>query len=65
MKPTKRGLWKKMESLSTHDGMGDAFDVTSEVVTVTNSDPEPVNVPEGATLLETKSDVVTVWATDV
>ena len=64
MKPSKRELWKAVEEIDSTPG--DIPDVTSEVVTVTDfdSDPEPVEVPADAELLETDSDVVTWWITD-
>lgn len=62
MKPSKRELWKAVEEVGSTTG--DIPDLTSDIVTVTEPDSEPVEVPADAELLETDSDVVTVWVTD-
>lgn len=54
-------MWREVEALS---GGSVDFEVTTEVRTVTTPDPDPVEIPEDATRVETGSDVVTVWRVD-
>ena len=62
MRPSERDLWKDVDDLAMTDS-GD-LTVTTEVVELTESEPDPVEAPEDATILETDSDVVTVWAVE-
>jgi len=62
MRPSERDLWKDVDDLAMTDS-GD-LTVTTEVVELTESEPDPVEAPEDATILETDSDVVAVWAVE-
>lgn len=61
MRPSKRTLWTDLHAL--RDALQEtSVTVTSEVVTLTDDDSDPVDVPEDARIVETESDAVTVWA---
>ena len=62
MQPSKRDLWRAVDAVSTTSDETGIPDLSTHVVTLTEAgeevDPKP---SEDATVLETESDVVTVW----
>jgi len=62
MRPSERDLWRDVDDLAVTTP--DDLTVTTEVVELTESEPDPVEAPEDATILETDSDVVAVWAVE-
>lgn len=62
MRPSERNLWRAVQSVVETDTPD--FEVETDVCVITDPEDVEPDPPEGATVLETESDVVTVWATD-
>jgi len=58
MRPSKRDLWRAVDSAGVETPIPE---IRSEVVTVTEEESDPCSPPADATVLETESDIVTVW----
>ena len=61
MRRSRKSIRKAIESIEPDHG---EVTVESEVHTIHDSDDLDSEIPEGATLIPTESDVVTVYETD-
>ena len=53
-------MWRLLNELEQPSDCGE-WNVTTEVVTLTEENPDSVDVPEDADVLKTDFDGVTVW----